>query len=469
MPLRGYTRDQAWLLPPSYGDLVPADHAARFVAAFVDALDPGVAAALGIGTDGEERGAPAYHPRLLLNVWLYGFMHGVRPSRKLEVACREHVPLLWLSGGQQPDHNTLWRFYQAHRDDMRALLRTTVQTAVRIGLVDLAVQAIDGSKIAANASGRRNANAAMLRRILARTDEAIVDLEAQNATDDGLAPAHLPAELTAAEELRTRIQEALAVVSSPRGTTRVNLTDPDARFLKASDGYITGYNAQAAASPLASGGGQIVTGAGMAQGNDHAQLVPMLDEAADNTGTRTDTTLADAGYLSGHGLAESAARGQTVLMPERRRGAYHKDAFTYDSDRDTYICPEGQLLSFQGPTRNRRGDTVRRYRVTSAVACRVCPAFGHCTTNARHGRMLEISAYDTQLRRHRELMTTAAARDLYVRRQAIIEPVFSVVKEQLAGRRFLLRGIANVLAEWTLLLTAFNLRALHRAWSARLG
>ena len=86
---------QAWLLLPTLGELIPKDHPARFVAEFVDALDRTAWIELGIGPDGEPLGAPAYHPRALLSVWLYGFMTGIRSSRKLEVACRDQVPYLW--------------------------------------------------------------------------------------------------------------------------------------------------------------------------------------------------------------------------------------------------------------------------------------------------------------------------------------------------------------------------------------
>ena len=180
MPLRPLNREQVWMLPPTLGELIPNDHPARFVAEFVDALDRKAWVELGIGIDGEPLGAPAYHPRALLCVWLHGFMTGIRSSRKLEAACRDQVPYLWLTGFQHPDHNTLWRFYQAHRDAMRKLLKYTVATAVELDLIDLAVQAVDGTKIAANAAGDRTYNASDLQRLLNRTEAAISELEAQN-------------------------------------------------------------------------------------------------------------------------------------------------------------------------------------------------------------------------------------------------------------------------------------------------
>ena len=132
MPLRPLSRYKTWLLPPSLDELIPQDHPVRFVAAFVDALDREAWAELGIGLDGEALGAPCYHPRALLSVWLYGFMTGVRSSRKLEAACRDQMSYLWLTGWQHPDHNTLWRFYREHRDTMRQLFIVLANRDIRL-------------------------------------------------------------------------------------------------------------------------------------------------------------------------------------------------------------------------------------------------------------------------------------------------------------------------------------------------
>lgn len=175
MPLREMGREQMWILPPTLDELLPPDHPARFVAEFVDALNRDGWAELGVEIEGDRLGAPAYHPRGLLCVWLYGFMTGVRSCRKLETACRDQIPYLWLTGWQHPDHNTLWRFYKKHRPGMRKLFEHTVRTAVTMGLVDLAVQAVDGTKVGANASRDRTYDADELRALLGRLNEAIAE------------------------------------------------------------------------------------------------------------------------------------------------------------------------------------------------------------------------------------------------------------------------------------------------------
>lgn len=472
MPLRPVHREQSWLMPPALDDLLSQGHPARFVAAFVDGLPKVTWSEMEIDLDGDPLGAPAYHPRALLSVWLFGFMTGVRSSRKLEAACRDQIPYLWLTGCQHPDHNTLWRFYQAHRQSMRRLLKCTVRTAVEVGLLDLAVQAVDGTKVAADAAGDQTYDRAKLERLLAKTEDAICELEAQNKSDDEPSPPHLPAELRQAQVLRERIQHAMSHLAQDPRLTRVNLTDQDAQLMKGRQGIMPGYNAQAMASPVApsSGGGMLITAANVVDSAaDSGQLVPMLEQAEEMIGGPVPVTLADGGYHTAANLAAGERRGDLLVMPERYhpgvQGPYFKDKFGYDSATDSYICPQGQRLPFRGLRRN-NGKVPGPFRVyrASRTVCRACPAYGVCTKDVRAGRALWIGPYDALLRKHRQWMTTERARGLYARRKELIEPIFGILKEQLGARRFLLRGLANVQAEFALLATAFNLRTLWRIW-----
>ncbi|MCC7104295.1 MAG: IS1182 family transposase [Chloroflexi bacterium] len=524
-------REQSWLLPPSLEELITPDHAVRFVAAFVDGLGRADWAELEVAVAGQERGAPGYSPRVLLGVWLYGFMTGRRSTRKLERACREHLPYLWLTGCQQPDHNTLWRFYQTHRQKPRRLVKRTVRTAVRAGLVDLAIQAVDGTKLGAHAAKGRTLERAGLERLLERTDGAVADLEAQNRGGEAPVPPRLPATLQEQRALREQVQAALAQVCAAeaakagtkdlkglkdaksakngkdekeakgakgaKGTTssrRVNLTDGDARLMKGRQGITAGYNAQAMASPARvappgaeaglgepsspSGrvgkqpGGLFITAADVVTDpDDHAQLAPMTVAAREN-GAGTPLTLADGGYHSGANLAACAALEQPVLMPEaqqpRLETPYHKAAFRYDGASDTYTCPAGQVLRHRGQEQRPGRPVMQVYR-GGAAASQACPAFGLCTQDRRQGRALEVGPEEARLQAHRARMATAEAKARYRQRQQLPEPVFGILKEQMGARRLLPRGLEAVRAEWSLLAPAFTPRTLCRAWQARAG
>ena len=319
MPLRPMGREQMWTLPPTLDELLPLDHPARFVAEFVDALDREDWGELEVKIDGEVLGAPAYHPRALLSVWLYGFMTGVRSCRKLEAACRDQIPYLWLTGWQYPDHNTLWRFYRGHRQAMRKLFERTVRTAVAMKLV---VQAVDGTKVVANASVNRSYDAEGLRGLLDRLERAIADLEAQNEAGEEATVARLPEKLAYKEVLREQVKHAMADLASQKRHRRINLTDPEARLMKGRQGIVAGYNAQAMVSPMETDGGatsMLVTAVDVVDAaNDNALLVPMVEQAEETTGTRAPMTLADAGYFAASHVAECVRQGQQVVVSEAR-------------------------------------------------------------------------------------------------------------------------------------------------------
>jgi transposase len=471
MPFRPFDRSMVAPMPADLDGWVASDHPVRFIDAFVEALSADDWQAMGIGLLPAARGAPAYHPHLLVRAWLAGFMLGIRSSRALETACRDSIPLRWLTANQQPDHNTLWRFYQRYRAGMRVLLRRTVTVAVTAGLVELAVVAIDGSKISGAAARDRTLDEAGLLALLARTEQAIADLEAQNQTDDD-APPSLPPTLRDPQALRRRVVAALDQLRAPNGPTRINLTDPEAVLLPSRHGWVAGYNGQLAVTPVVADAtgvtGQLITAAELTQDtHDRDQLLPVLAASLALTGQAPDVAVADGGYYAGATLAACRERGQVVVMPEptpaAERAPYHQRHFTYVTDRDQFICPSGQPLPFAGEKTRSDRPAARVYRAGGAT-CRTCPAFGVCTTDARQGRSLEVSPFVSDLTRHRDWMATAAAKAWLAQRKTLPEPVFGVLKEQQGLRRFLLRGLANVTAEWRLLATAFNLRVLARYW-----
>ena len=466
MHVRPFVREASWALPASLDALVAPDDPVRFVAAYLDGFTEADWQQLGIRWQEGGRGAHGYHPVVLLAAWIWGFMTGVRSSRRLEAACWDRLSLLWLTGQQRPDHNALWRFYQAHRSGMRSLLRQSVHVAIRTGLVDLAVQAVDGTKLLANAARDRSYDAQRLEKLDVRIEQALADLEAQNSTDDAPPPPRLPPALEDAQALAARVRAAR---DGADPTTKVNLTDPDAAMMKTQGRITPCYNGQAMVSPLvqevAGMSGRLITAADLTtEATDYGQLLPLADAARAATGQQAAVTLADSGYHAGPVLAGCEARGMTVAMPDRQEARaeepYHRRHFVYDRATDTYQCPEGHRLH-AGSTKERDGQLLRMYRATPSV-CRACPAFGICTTNAHSGRALEVTEHEERLQAHRQWMATTAAQTQYARRKELPEPVFGIIKEQQGGRRLLLRGEANTRAEWLLLAAAFNLRTLAR-------
>ena len=323
----------------------------------------------------------------------------------------------------------------------------------------------------ANASVNRSYDAEGLRGLLSRLENAIADLEAQNEAGEESAVARLPEELADKEVLREQVRQAMVDLASQKRHRRINLTDADAPLMKGRQGIVAGYNAQAMVSPVKTnegGTGMLVTAVDVVdQANNNAMLVPMVEQAEETTGTKVPMTLADAGYFAASHLAECVHRGQQVVVSESRQrflsDPYHKDQFTYDEHSDSFRCPQGQTLAFVRIQAN--GVPLRLYRASGAV-CQACPAFGVCTKAKEIGRSLAIGPHDAVLRRHCAWMSTSATKEAYGLRKQLVEPAFGIIKEQQGARRFLLRGLANVAAEWTMLSTTFNLRALCRVWNS---
>ena len=267
-----------------------------------------------------------------------------------------------------------------------------MRTAVAMKLVDLAVQAVDGRKVVANASVNRSCDAEGLRGLLERLERATADLEAQNEAGEEAAVAHLPEELADKEVLREQVRRAMADLASQRRHKRINPTDPDAKLMKGGQGIVAGYNAQAMVSPTETDGGatgMLVTAVDVVDAaNDNTLPVPMMERAEETTGTKSQMTLADAGYFAASHLAECDRRGQKVVVSEARqrflKHPYHKDGFTYDEHSDSFRCPQGRTLAFVR-IRHANGVPLRLYRAAGAV-CQACPAFVRSEFLYKHSR-----------------------------------------------------------------------------------
>ena len=300
--------------------------------------------------------------------------------------------------------------------------------------------------MAANATRDRTYDAERGSRLLNRLEKAIADLEAQNEAGEDAPAVHLPEKLADKRALKEQVKQAMDDLASQGSPKHINLTDKDARLMKTRQGIVAGYNAQAMVSPTEPAGGatgMLVTAVDVVdEANDNAMLAPMMERAEETTGTKAQTTLADAGYFAGSHLEECASRGQQVVVSESRRrflkDPYHKDQFTYDEQSDSFTCPQGQTLHFVR-IQHANGVPLRLYRASGAV-CQACPAFGVCTRAREIGRSLAVGPHDAVLRRHRAWMATSAAKEAYRLRKQLVEPVFGIIKEQQMARRFLLRG-----------------------------
>ena len=181
---RPYEPDQLLMLPPSLQEWLPTDHEVYFLSDVVNSLDLSKIYA----TYAEERGYPPYHPLLMVKLWLYGQMRGIRSSRKLERATLEDVPFRVLCAGNEPDHRTLSDFRRRHLDALGGLFVQVLQLCRESGLVKLGHVAIDSTKVRANASKHKAMSYARMQeeeaRLRAEVERMFAESDAIDAEED---------------------------------------------------------------------------------------------------------------------------------------------------------------------------------------------------------------------------------------------------------------------------------------------
>lgn len=453
---------QQFLFPPALEDWVPPDHPARFLREFVDQLD---LSALGFAMPAAVEGRPPYHPSLLLKIWLYGYFHRIRSTRKLEAACRDHLPLLWLCGLLAPDHNSLWRFWRDHQKALRAIFKQTVQLAVQTGAVGLALQALDGTKIQAACSGPKGWSREYLEKLLCQLDAAMKDIELKIVEENPQTDApgyRLPEGLAQRKALREEIQKGLAQLQAD-GRHHYHRAEPEARRMKVGDTNRYAYNAQAVADEKEK---IIVACQATRQENDLGQIVPMLEQAKENLGaakTAQTLTLADTGYGSGADLQAASDKGFEVLAPSptgkpAKDHPYATQHFRIDPHAQTVTCPQGRPLDREGQT-TKSGQTVQRFRCHH----RDCPVRAQCTRDPK-GRQIEVWPHHAAVRVIKEKLEQPEVRAQWEQRSRIIEPRFAQLKQHDGFRRWTVWGLEGVRTQWSVLCATLNLRILYKRW-----
>lgn len=460
---------EQYLFPPALEDWVPADHPVRFLRAFVDELDlPALHFVIPAATEGR----PPYAPSLLLKIWLYGYFFRIRSTRRLETACAEVLPLVWLCGRLTPDHNSLWRFWRDNKTALRGVFKQTVQVALHTGAVGLALQAVDGTKIQAAASADSSRSNAQMEKLLATLDAALEQTELkvveENAALDPAPGPRLPAGLAQRQALRQEIQKGLAQLAAD-GRRHHHPVEPEARVMKVRDIRRPAYNAQAVVDARE---GVLVACEVTRQESDTGALVPMLQQARDNLGPAAAAaeplTVADNGYGAAADLAAAAAQNLPVLVPPREGkpagdNPYAAIHFRYDPVTDTVTCPRGVVLEHEGHTME-DGQRVARHR----CRCADCPVRAACTSDPK-GRRIEVRPHAAVVQAMRQRLKDPGQRAQWNQRAGIIEPRFGQIKQHDGFRRWTVWGLEAVRTQWSLLCATLNLRVLYRRWQAGRG
>lgn len=451
---------QQFLFPPALEDWVPKDHPVRFLREFVDQLD---LAALGFAMPISNEGRPAYASGLLLKIWLYGYHCRIRSTRKLEAACRDQLPLIWLSGMIVPDHNSLWRFWRDNKKALRQLFKQSIRLALDAGLVGLVLQAVDGTKIQAAASAQGGWTKEKMKKLLAALEgelnEAEEQLEKEGQAPEGTAY-RLPEKLEDRQSLRETIRAGLNQLAQAGGT-HYHPKEPQARRMKSQGKHPFAYNAQAV---MDQSYGVVVAAEITDEQDDSNQLVRMVKQAQRNTAALGPVlTVADGSYGTGAQIAEAVKQRLNVLVNPKEGGrkkdhGYSARHFHYDPATATVTCPQNQSLDFGGEARV-KGQIIKKYRCHVAN----CPAAKWCQ-DSKGRRVIEIWNHTPAVQAMRARLTQASVQQQLKKRGEIIERHFGHIKEHDGFRRWTVRGMENVRTQWALINLVSNLRVLYRHW-----
>jgi transposase len=438
---RSYAPDQLLLLPPDLREWLPEGHAAYFILDVLGELD---LSKIYASYDSSKGGRPGFDPRLMTGLLLYGYCQGVVSSRKIEKATHESVPFRVLAANQHPDHDTIAEFRRRHLGALSGLFVQVLHLCQRAGLVRLGHVALDGTKLRANASKHKAMSYGRMKEKIpeleAQVAALLAEAEAVDAAEDaqygpGRRGDELPEELRFRQRRLEKIRQAKAALEAevraeaqgpseatstgdaeaapedlakpklPAEKAQRNFTDPDSRIMRdgATKSFEQSYNCQAAVDDHA----QVIVAAQVTQkANDKQQVKPLIEQMKTNLGeAKPREVSADAGYFS--------------------------------EDNVKYLESE-QIESYVATGRQKHGtvEPVARGRIPAGAT--------------------------VQERMARKLRTKRGKRQ-YSKRKETVEPVFGQIKEVRGLRRFLLRGLEGVQAEWSLICTTHNLLKLFRS------
>ena len=384
----------------------------------------------------------------------------------MERACVENVAVMWLTGNEHPDHNTLWRFFRDNKEAIRKVLKQSVKVAADASLIGMVLHAVDGTKIEAQASSKTAYYRDKLEKALDRADASITEMEEllEASQEAGIDSYRLPEELADAKKCREKIRKSLAELDEA-GTNNLQPSEPDARMMMCDGKKAFSYNAQAVTDDKA---GIIVSGEVVSQETDHGLLASMIDAVKETAEDVAETTLADKGYSADKDLAEAEEKGYEVLVnlgknvdPAEGEKPFHTSRFVYDPEEDCCICPLGNKLQYRNTKKARRGDG--RLRVYHCAGYKDCPKRWQCSTNKR-GRTIELSEHHEAVARQRAKQKDEDAKTKLARRGVIVEPTFALAKHILGFRRWSYRDLESNRTQWSLICTTINISKLYTAW-----
>jgi len=464
--ITGKPRTQLVLIESSLEEKIEQDNPVRIIDAFVDSCkleDFGFKHA-----KHASEGRPPYHPGDLLKLFIYGYLNRIRSSRLLERECKRNLELMWLLNELIPDHNTIANFRRDNPKAIKLVFRKMVILCKRLDLIGGKVIATDGTKLRAQNSKKNNFNQKKIDDHLAYIENKLHEyLDALDIADTaetmGLDPdidkekiREKIAQLNNKKQQFKRLEEQL----SETGQEQISTTDPDSRKLAVRQNILeVCYNIQASVDQK----NKLPIDFKTTNNNDTHALANMAIRAKAILGSPEFSELADKGYHTGEeirkcheaGIETLVAIPKTPLSSQAPDPAYNQNQFKYDKEQDLYLCPQGQKLTSNGTWYTNHPYKTKHFKTK---ACLTCGAKSLCTTSAK-GRLIERNENIEATQRNKHAIENN--KNLYKRRQEIVEHPFGTIKRQWGFDYTLMKGKQKVDGEVGLIFIAYLFRRLR--------
>ena len=435
--------------------LVSLDNVVRRIELFVEGIE---LAPLGFKMDFSENGRPAYHPKALLKLFIYGYLNSIRSSRVLEKECSGNIEVMWLMEALKPDHNTISNFRRDNSKGIGRVFEQTVKLAADFDLIGADLIAGDSTKLRAQNSKKNNFNEKKISRHLERINNELASYEKDLAEADGDKKVQIEAKIKR-QQVRKTGYEAMSDQLKASGDTQISTCDPESRLLITRNNITeVGYNVQTSVDAK----NNLLIDFKVTNENDSNAMGAMLRRAKIILKTNGFTALYDKGYHTGSQFEYAQKLGIKVLVSipavssHAPDPAYDVENFSYNQEQDRYVCPADELLITNGrsytKSNGKSNIQVKHYKTS---ACLSCSFLAKCTQN-KAGRLIERSEYAAVIGANKARMEENLP--LYLRRQAIVEHPYGILKRQW-GFYYIMtkKTIKRASADVGLMAIAFNL------------
>lgn len=462
--ITGKNRAQLVLIPTTLDDVIDEDNEARFIDLFVETLDLGK---MGFEVFHIENGRPAYHPKDLLKLYLYGYLNSIRSSRKLEQATKINIEVLWLLKGLSPDHNTISNFRRDNPKAIKKVFRSTVKIAQHFNLIGGKLIAGDSTKLRAQNSKKNNFNKKKIERHLAYIDNKLEEYNNQLKEADNDKSLEDKDRKENIEKIKSEIKkqnkrkesyQQLEKQIEETGEKQISTSDPESRQMITRNNITeVAYSIQTTVDAK----NNIPIDYKTTNTTDSKAMGNMLQRAKTILRTNEFTALYDKGYHTGSefGKANNLEIDVLVAIPKVASQApnpdYNVENYEYDKATETYVCPQGELLTSTGKLHKSVRSNFKRY---TTKACLTCSVKKECS-KSKLGKAIQRSEYQELIDNNKTRIENN--KEYYRQRQAIVEHPYGTIKRQwgfsyIMTKKFMQRAEADV----GLIFTAYNLRRL---------